>query len=186
MSLVVIKSKEPKMVTFATSICCWASICCCCLVAISCSSDSVSSTRWLPTYTNTRRSRLHILGKEVLMLTPAEASQGQTYSGAAEGAGPRFVTLCWVTLPSYKHRCRVQCGRKKMMCPMSSNIRNHSLLFCLLLTGSWLDILFPLKWERLRWHTVELKFPWKHHRAASSHKSWICIPSVICLSGDLW
>jgi len=39
--------------TLAISICCCVSICCCCRIAISCSSDSVNSTRGFPTYTHT-------------------------------------------------------------------------------------------------------------------------------------
>lgn len=37
------------IITLATNICCWFSICCCCRAAISWSSESVSSTRGLPT-----------------------------------------------------------------------------------------------------------------------------------------
>lgn len=37
------------LITLATNICCWFSICCCCRAAISWSSERVSSTRGFPT-----------------------------------------------------------------------------------------------------------------------------------------
>lgn len=161
---------DPKVVTFATSICCWASICCCCLVAISCSSDSVSSTRWPPTYTNTCRSRRQLLSKVVLMLTSTKAAQQRPCAGSR-------------CLPA--NAAVVFTVEERKWCAQWAQI---SGLFCLLLTGSWLDISFPLKLQRLRWHTLGLTFPWKHQRwEASSHKSRIFIPSLLhYLSGDVW